>query len=183
MSCYVVVSGLPAAGKSTVGAGLAAASSLPLFDKDQMLEQLFDKRCPSIAAERRSLSQRADRQLESAVRESKGAIVVSWWRHPASPADSGTPTSWLEGLAGVVEVYCESTPEAAARRFLGRIRHPGHMDDRWSYEDLLTQFSEAAQRGPLTIGPVVAVDAFAAVDFKSLWKQVQNASRTDRGAR
>ena len=174
MSCYVIVSGLPAAGKSTVGAGLAAESSLPLFDKDRFLERLFDDGRPIDPTERRALSSRADQELERAVRESEEAIVVSWWRHPRSAADSGTPTSWLEGLRGrVVEVYCEVSPEAAAKRFLGRARHPGHMDERWSYEDLLAQLTEAARRGPLNVGPVVKVNGQEHIDFRDLWEHVK----------
>ena len=39
---FIVVSGLPGGGKSTVGAALAAARRLPLLDKDLILEQMFD---------------------------------------------------------------------------------------------------------------------------------------------
>ena len=38
----VVVSGLPVSGKSTVAAILNDALSLPLLDKDSILEALFD---------------------------------------------------------------------------------------------------------------------------------------------
>jgi hypothetical protein len=178
MNSYVIVRGLPAAGKSTVGAGLASHSSLPLFDKDGFLEALFSRSVPGDPIERRSLSNRADRALERAVRESPQAIVVSWWKHPDSAADSGTPTAWLRDLRGsLVEVYCESTPRAAAERFLSRKRHPGHMDERWAYEELLAQLTEAARLGPLNVGPLVSVNAYEPVDFGGLWERVQNASR------
>ena len=38
----VIVSGLPASGKSTLSRGLAAALSLALIDKDVILEGLFE---------------------------------------------------------------------------------------------------------------------------------------------
>ena len=38
----VVVSGLPASGKTTVGRVLSEGLSLPLIDKDAILEALFD---------------------------------------------------------------------------------------------------------------------------------------------
>lgn len=178
MNLYIIVSGLPAAGKSNVGAGLASHSSLPFFDKDGFLEALFASSVPEDPLARRSLSHRADRELESAVRESPQAIVVSWWKHRHSTSDSGTPTAWLRDLRGtLVEVYCESTPKAAAERFLGRKRHPGHLDDLRSYEELLAQLTEATRLGPLNVGRLVSVNTYAPVDFGELWKRVLGVSR------
>lgn len=177
MNRYIVVSGIPAAGKSMLAMGIARHSSLPVFDKDRFLEAMFSDAVPQDPSERRALSTRADRELEGAVRESPAAIVVSWWRHPRSMADSGTPIGWLRELRGsLVEVYCECGPEAAVARFRSRKRHPGHMDDRWSNEGLLVQFTEAAQFGPLNVGTLVRVDAEKPIDFGALWKRVQSAS-------
>ncbi len=176
MSRYIIVSGVPAAGKSTVAAGLAGRSSLPLFDKDRILETLFSGCTPNDLSDRRSLSTRADQQLESAVRETPYAIVVSWWRHPASHADSGTPIGWLRELRGsLVEVYCECAPKVAVERFSRRQRHPGHMDERWSRKDLLAQITEAAAFGPLNVGALVKVDAEKPVDFGVLWERVKSS--------
>jgi shikimate kinase len=41
---FVVLSGLPGSGKSTIGREIAAALSLPLIDKDDILARLFDGR-------------------------------------------------------------------------------------------------------------------------------------------
>ena len=38
----MVVSGLPGSGKTTIGRRLAAALSLPLIDKDDILDRLFE---------------------------------------------------------------------------------------------------------------------------------------------
>src|SRR5690606_18803138 len=140
--------------------GLAMQSSLALFDKDRFLEALFSIEAPRDPAKRRALSKRADSELEDAVRESSDAIVVSWWRHPSSAADTGTPTGWLRELRGsLVEVYCECAPEIALARFRARKRHPGHMDERWASEELLAQLSEAALFGPLIVGALVKVSS------------------------
>jgi shikimate kinase len=177
MSRYVIVSGVPAAGKSAVAAGLAAQSSLRLFDKDQYLEALFASEAPRDPAERRALSIRADRELENAVRSSPEAVVVSWWRHPNSVADSGTPVEWLRELrGGLIEVYCECAPEVAVARFRSRKRHPSHMDQRWSNESLLAQIADAARLGPLNVGALVRVNSETAVDFGELWNRVESAS-------
>ena len=39
---FIVVSGLPGSGKTTVARTLASLLDLPVFDKDEILEQLFD---------------------------------------------------------------------------------------------------------------------------------------------
>jgi|SRR5215831_6472702 len=177
MNRYVVVSGLPGAGKSTIAAGLAAQSSLPLFDKDALLEAMFAPGIPRNPAERRSLSHQADRELEWVVRNSPEAIVVSWWRHPMSAVDSGTPTDWLRSLRGTrLEVYCECAPDVAVARFCGRKRHPGHMDERWLQASLVAQFAEAAKLGPLNIGALIRVDTEQPVDFAVLWNRIESES-------
>ncbi|WP_245771051.1 AAA family ATPase [Actinacidiphila guanduensis] len=42
MSAFVVVSGLPASGKSTLARGLAGRLGLPLIEKDAILESLYN---------------------------------------------------------------------------------------------------------------------------------------------
>lgn len=173
MNRYVVVSGLPAAGKSTVANSIARCSSLPLFDKDELLESLFIDKKPRDANERRDLSRRADELLELAVRGSPQAIVVSWWKHPRSTATTGTPTDWLQNLPGqLVEIYCECSPETAADRFFRRQRHTGHLDARWSYAELLFELSAFALLGPLNVGDLVTVDTSQPLDVDAVWHQV-----------
>jgi glucokinase len=104
--------------------------------------------------------------------------VVSWWKHPRSQGDSGTPIEWLRELRkGIVEVHCECAPQLAVERFRRRERHPGHLDGRWSKEELLAQMTDAARLGPLQIGALVQVDTGGPIDFAALWEQVQRASR------
>lgn len=43
MNTATVLSGLPASGKTTVGRGIASAMAIPLLDKDDFLEDLFEK--------------------------------------------------------------------------------------------------------------------------------------------
>jgi shikimate kinase / 3-dehydroquinate synthase len=40
---FVVVTGLPGAGKTTVGRALAAALDVPFLDKDDFLDDLLDQ--------------------------------------------------------------------------------------------------------------------------------------------
>src|SRR6185436_9292554 len=119
MKQFVVVTGLPASGKSTVGAAVATTLGLPLFDKDVILEALFESLGVGDGEWRMRLSRAADEVLRRQVLGSRGAVVASWWRHPLSEAPSGTPTEWLSSLPGaLIEIYCKCRPETAAERFL-----------------------------------------------------------------
>ncbi|MDE2567004.1 MAG: AAA family ATPase [Burkholderiales bacterium] len=150
MRTFVIVSGLPASGKSTLASRLAGALSLPVLDKDTILESIFQSVEVADPEQRRRLSRQADLALQQAAWRQTAAILVSWWRHPRSMEPTGTPIDWLK-VPGqrVIEVHVVCRPEVAADRFLLRRRHAGHQDDRWSRETLLALLSRQAPLGPL----------------------------------
>src|SRR5262245_21187082 len=92
---FVVISGLPGSGKSTLAHRLAPALGLPVIDKDDILERLFESKGTGDHVWRRALSRESDRILHSDAEASNGAVVVSFWHQPGMSADSGTPTRWL----------------------------------------------------------------------------------------
>jgi predicted kinase len=119
---YVVVTGLPGSGKSTVGLALHHALSLTLIDKDDVLESLFDSLGSPDLGAREALSRAADELVFRVAASSPGAILVNWWNRE-------TAGSRLAGLGGqLVEVLCDAAPELCARRWTSRVRHPGHHD-------------------------------------------------------
>src|SRR6185369_1656876 len=79
---FVVVSGLPGSGKTTVARALAPLMNLPVIDKDEILERLFEARGIGDAAWRRQLSREADAVMHDEVSASGGAIVSSFWHVP-----------------------------------------------------------------------------------------------------
>ncbi len=156
---FIVVSGLPGSGKSTLAHELAPALSLPVIDKDEILDSLFGSKGVGDAMWRRALSRESDLILEREASASDGAILVSFWRVPGMTPDSGTPTNWLMKIsAAVVNVHCICDPKLAAERFLERKRHPGHLDGRRSYRELLVTFRNLSRLGPLRIEPRIEVD-------------------------
>jgi predicted kinase len=155
-STFVVVSGLPASGKTTLAAQLGHTLDLEHLDKDVFLNELLGREEATTVARRRQLSRLADAMLREHAAARPFAILSSWWRHPNSRANSGTDVSWLSNDATqLVEVYCECPPFVAVERFVSRQRHPGHLDALRTREDLLAQFTEAERLGPLF--PAVAL--------------------------
>lgn len=170
---FIVISGIPASGKTALGRQLALALGLPLLDKDEILEALFDGLGTGDAEWRNRLSRSADAVLQRLAGQTAGAVLVSFWRHPQVTAESGTPTGWISALPGkVVEVHCACPPAIAAERFLARKRHDGHLDRDKHGDDLIADFVRLAALGPLGIGPVVGMDTGRAVDLDGVLRQV-----------
>ena len=139
---FVVVSGLPASGKSTLARRLGPALNLPVIDKDDILERLFESRGTGDAARRRTLSRESDEILQQrAIAAADGAVLASFWRVPGMPSDTGTPTQWLSALSThLVNVHCVCDAETAVDRFLRRQRHRGHLDETRSRDEVLRNF-------------------------------------------
>jgi predicted kinase len=176
MQRYLIVSGIPASGKSTVGRALAAAMKLVMLDKDDFLEALFESEGTGDAAWRRQLSRAADNLLQEKALASDGAVITSWWRHPASGVDTGTPVEWLSALTGVaIEVHCVCSPEVAAARFLSRKRHAGHLDHLKTNADVLASFQQQATLGPLGIARAITVNTEEPVELSALIARITAA--------
>jgi predicted kinase len=175
----VVMSGLPASGKTTLGNHLAAELGLPFIDKDNILVGLFDAYGVNDPDERSRLSRLSDETFEQLVRSADAAVVATFWRRDGSPSSSGTPTDWLRDLPGrlVVEVLCECRPEVAAERFDRRQRHPGHFDGRVDAATRLAGFERLASAGPVTNGPLVRVDTESPVDVLDVCAKVRSFRR------
>jgi hypothetical protein len=157
-----------------VGASLSEALSMPLIDKDAILEALFDALGCSDRDERFRLSRASDEVLYSLAQASHGAILVNWWDHDSAPAR-------LRDIASViVEVFCDCPVEVAAARFEARRRHAGHQDVRRSSEEIDAGARRMREtfRGPLGVGPIVRVDTEGPVSAHALARQVRSALDT-----
>jgi predicted kinase len=166
----IVVSGLAASGKTTVGRALSRHLSLPLLDKDDILEALFDSLGCEDRDRRKQLSRASDDVLLRVAAATDMAVVVNWWNHDTAPARLASAAESL------VEVHCECPVEVAASRFTARERHPGHLDrfrTTEEHEDGVRRLRES-YRGPLGLrGPVVVVDTSRPVDERALLAEVR----------
>lgn len=174
MQRHIIVSGIPASGKSTLGRAVAAALDLSFIDKDEILEAMFKTLGVGDAQWRTKLSRAADVALEEWALRSEGAVVSSWWRHPASRVESGTAVEWLSSLSEVVELHCVCSPNVAAERFVSRRRHEGHLDHLKTHAELLASFEQQASLGPLGVGPLVTVNTEGSVDLETVLAQINS---------
>jgi hypothetical protein len=178
---FIVLSGLPASGKSTLGRAIAGVLQLPMLDKDQILEALFESRGVGDVIWRRQLSRMADQEFIAQASKLPAAVLASWWRHPSSSSlESGTPTEWLLSLHGeVIEVHCVCRPSVAAFRFVERKRHAGHVDDQYSYEMLLAGFRVQASLGPLRMGRTIEVNTEAEPSVADIVRQLMPLGKAE----
>lgn len=173
---FVVISGLPGSGKTTLGRRLAPVLNLPLIDKDDILDLLFESKGVGDAAWRRTLSRESDAVLQHTAAEGNGAILVSFWRLQGMPADSGTPTDWLDAPSHhVVNIHCTCEVDVAASRFLQRRRHPGHLDADSSSTEVIASLRTLAQMPLLDIGERIEVDTSQEPNLADVVRAIRGA--------
>ena len=168
----VVVSGLPASGKTTVGRQLSEALCLPLLDKDVVLEGLFDSLGCGDRVQRERLSRASDEIVLRLAGASTAAVVVNWWNQDTAPA------RLVEAADTLVEVFCDCPFDLAAARFGARERHPGHLDSQRTPEerDQGLQRLRDTYRGALRLGgPLITADTGRALDVEALVEAVRAA--------
>lgn len=173
---FLVVSGLPGSGKSTLARRLVSGLGLPLLDKDDFLERLYGAEGIGNADWRSTLSRRSDRLLQAEAAASQGAILVSHWRLPGMPPESGTPVDWIAPLSTrIVTMHCECSVELSAERFGSRQRHPGHLDGTKVYADILEGNRRLSLLPRLALGTQLIVNTSEEPDVDLVLRQIGEA--------
>ena len=98
----IIVTGLPASGKTTIGREVAKRLDIPFLDKDDYLEQLYDERGTGDRAWRTKLSLESNDLFQADAAPHQQAVLVSHWRPKTMAGPSGTPIDWLEESFGTV---------------------------------------------------------------------------------
>lgn len=174
MKRALVVSGLPASGKTVLGKQLADAFGFTFLDKDDFLERLFEREGVGDLAWRQKLSRQSDQDFEAAARQQESVVLVSHWRAPSAEGTSGTPTAWLnDAFDQVIEVFCACPPQEAVRRFIARTRHEGHGDSLQDTDGIDARMARWANGLPLDLGPLVHVDTTSPVSVADVVRELQ----------
>ncbi len=156
----IYITGLPGAGKSTIGRYVSDFLSIPMLDKDDYLETLFESRGVGDSNWRHRLSREADQLLRNDAESKNKVVLVSHWRPEGVSVNYGTPSNWLvNSFNDVIEICCDCSVSVATNRFVNRVRHMGHVDESKSSADIEAWLSEYAVHLPIGIGECIWVNS------------------------
>jgi predicted kinase len=165
---FVVVSGPPASGKTTLARAVAPALGLPLIAKDTIKHGLMTVLPVPDVETSRLLGTASVAALLAVAAETGGAVLESvWHRRRALPGLGLLPGS-------VVEVFCRCDPRIARERYARRAgtRGAGHFDAERTLDELWND--DVAQ--PVAGGwPVLDVDTGGPVDVPRLAARIRAA--------
>ena len=181
-STLIIVTGRPAAGKSTLAKWLSQELKLPLVSKDSIREALFDR----LGWKDRKWAQKLGQAsvdvmfyfARAALEVGQSIIMDNSFYPPVS--NPGFQALKEQYRAESIQIVCDSDRETLFQRFKLRAdsetRHPGHGDQEVLaalYASLSDHSSQILEIG----GAVIQIDTtdFEKVDYQEILKQVKEA--------
>ena len=165
-STYVVVSGPPGSGKTTLARQIAPALGLPLLAKDTIKQALMTVLPVPDVETSRLVGRASVTALLAVAAENAGAVLESVWHRSYAVTDLGR----LPG--NIVEVFCRCDQRTAAQRYAARTRsrEAGHFDaDRTIAELWNDDVARPVAGGWL----VIEADTTGLVDVTSLVARIR----------
>jgi predicted kinase len=165
---FVVVSGPPASGKSTLAPALSREIALPLVAKDTIKDALMSVLpVPDVEASRQIGRGAVAAMLAVAAESPVGAVIESnFYRSVAADALGQLPGE-------VIEVFCRCEQATAGERYRTRAgtRHGGHFDADRSIDELWNDEVAAPVAGGW---PVLEVDTNRPVDLVDVFAFIRH---------
>ncbi len=157
----IVVTGVPGAGKTTLGAELAAELDARFVSLDAIKECLDPAGC----RDPRELRLAAEEELSTRLESGHGTVVVDIWIAPHR--DTERVAAMLRARrVEIVEVLCLVSADIAVSRYAGRPRSGPH---RPADATTLRRIREAVDDiEPLPVGRCIEVDTSERVDVQRL---------------
>lgn len=169
----VVVTGMPAAGKSTLAAELSRTLALPLIERDRIKEQLYETLGAGDSEWSSRLGGAAFALLfdhaAALLEAGRSAIVeANFFRGGAEPEFAALPAH------RVVQIHCSAPLELLVERYTSRRRHHGHHDDEKVH--LLRERFDRGTHEPLDLaGDLIRVDTSSPVDTGAIVDRVRTS--------
>jgi predicted kinase len=160
----VVVTGPPAAGKTTIAHELAERLRLPLIAKDTIKEALFDGLGTGDLAWSRRLGEATYLTMlaiaEESVAAGAGLVLEANFIRGGESRLAALPARFLQ-------IHCSAPLEVLLDRYAARERHPGHVDGERI--DALRDAVETGRHEPLDLpGHLIRIETTHAVDIDAI---------------
>ncbi|MHA1448632.1 MAG: AAA family ATPase [Candidatus Hodarchaeales archaeon] len=178
---FIVITGPPASGKTSLGLRIASELKLPFISKDDIKELLFD----SLGWKDREWSKKLGMTsmkimyhvLESNLAVNKPVIIeTAFYREIESERILQLKNKYS---VRTVQIYCSAEENVLKQRFLNRVkngnRHPGHGDVNVTSEYF--QIDIFDRYGELEIGgPTIHFDStdFSKINYEAIIKKIEN---------
>jgi len=153
----ILLNGLPATGKTTIGEQLSDRLNAPLISLDTIKEAMFDVLGTGDREYNRLLGRACKKIIWALIADlpDRSLVIIDAWFGRA-PHDDVVQALAESKVSDFVEIWCHAPGEVLKERYIARIgkRHAGHPGIE--YGDELQQI--AAEVAPMAIGALYAVE-------------------------